>query len=73
MQHKVKKIIPRLQLISDDQLPYNYIRFKTYPDKWRSVQFSVNKIGKNDPPGPKLGNVCDGTLDGFDDECTLES
>jgi hypothetical protein len=41
---------------NEDLLPYNYFRVKTYPDKWRSVQFSVNKIGADDPLAPELGN-----------------
>jgi hypothetical protein len=41
---------------NEDLLPYNYFRVKTYPDKWRSVHFSVKKIGKNDPLAPELGN-----------------
>jgi hypothetical protein len=34
---------------NEDQLPYNHVRIKTYPDKWRSVHFSANKIEKNAP------------------------
>jgi hypothetical protein len=58
---------------NDDLLPYNYIRFKTYSEGLRSVDFSVNKIGKNDPLGPELGNDCDGlSSDAPDADCTLE-
>ena len=43
---------------NEDQLPYNHVRIKTYPDKWRSVHLSVNEIGANDPLAPELGNTC---------------
>ena len=42
---------------NDDLLPYNYIRFKTYSGGLRSVDFSVNKIGKKDELAPELGNT----------------
>lgn len=35
--------------INDELLPYNYIRFNTYSDGWRSVHLSVNEIGADDP------------------------
>ena len=48
---------------NDDLLPYNYIRFKTYSNGWRSVDFSVNKIEKNAPLAPELGGTaCEGVF-----------
>jgi len=48
---------------NEDQLPYNYIRFKTYSNGWRSVDFSVNKIEKNAPLAPELGGTaCEGVF-----------
>ena len=44
---------------NDDLLPYNFIRFNTYPIGLRSVHLSVNEIRKDDPiPGPELGDIC---------------
>lgn len=54
--------------INDELLPYNYIRFKTYSDGWRSVHLSVNEIGADDPLAPELGDKYDNnnsnTMDG---------
>ena len=49
---------------NEDQLPYNYIRFKTYSNGWRSVDFSVNKIEKNAPLAPELGDACADVFNG---------
>jgi hypothetical protein len=36
--------------INEDLPTHNYFSIKTYSDQWRSVQFSVNKIGAEDEP-----------------------